>query len=130
VGTNAKAGTDPVTTIVATYGGWPLKLAEYTSTHARMQAVPFENREVPKKGMAPYLFAGLNLAVEFGPAHAGTQPPAPDNQQLRAATSLANELNRLVGPIGQRSVVPVEVEAIARPATSQSPAPPSESPAD
>jgi hypothetical protein len=125
IGTNARAGDEPRTTVVASYAGWPLVLAEFSSTKARMKAIPFENKEVPKKGQAPYLFAGLNLAVEWGPADRGVAPPAPDAEHVDAATKLANELNRLVGPIGQRAVVSVELEPIERP----TPAPPASLPA-
>lgn len=109
VGTTARAGKDPVSTVTGTYAGWPLRLSQYASTRSRLGLVPFKDRDLPKRGDSPFMFAGLNIVVEWGPVLPNRAPPAATPAQLRAATRLANELNLLVGPIAQRTASPVEL---------------------
>jgi hypothetical protein len=133
LGTTARAGKDPVSTVTGTYAGWPLRLSQYASTRSRLALVAFENRDLPSRGDPPFMFAGLNIVVEWGPVLPNRAPPAATPAQLRAATRLANELNLLVGPIGQRTASPVELAPVApqaspgstpaaSPSTSPSPA--------
>src|SRR5215210_6517626 len=62
LGTNAQHGVDPVARINATFAGWPLSLAEYSSTAARAEFEPYRNGAAPSLEEPPYTFSGLNIA--------------------------------------------------------------------
>jgi hypothetical protein len=106
VGTNAVAGADPVMRINATYAGAPLAIVAYTSTARRQHLFPMRNDAAPGPGDPPYTFAGLNLVVLFGPSSVGSKPPS-GTALAGPAASLAAELDRLAGPLIERSTVRV-----------------------
>ncbi len=124
VGTNAEQGVDPVVRINATFGGWPLALAQYSSTTARAKLVPFRNGAAPSLEEAPYTFAGLNIAVTYGPILPHAAPPAVPPDKAASATLLAAQLDRFIGPLVERStgrVSPVPGAASPAPSPPASP---------
>jgi hypothetical protein len=103
IGTNASRGRDPVAVINATYSGWPLVLVQYRSGVTRSKLHPLRNGEAVKKSDPPFTFAGLNLVIEWGPRTDNRLPRAVSKAQLTEAQKLAAELDRLIGPLAERS---------------------------
>jgi hypothetical protein len=118
IGTNAQQGVDPVARINGSFDNWPLSLAQYTSTTARAKLVPYRDGAAPSLEEAPYTFGGLNIAVMFGPLVPSAKPAAVPPDKVASATRLAAELDRLIGPLVERSpgrVSPVAVAASPAP---------------
>ena len=111
---------DPIKRITATYADWPLVLTEFSSATALRSVGKFDPAQPPKRGEAPYILAGLNVMVEYGPRDTNdVTPVAADAAQQKALTALVAALDRLLGPLSQRSVQTI---ALPQPATP-SPAP-------
>ena len=106
IGTNASRGGDPVAVINANYGGWPLVLLQYRSSQTRQRLNPVTNGQAPRAGDPPFTFAGMNVVVKWGPETDGRRPRAASKPQLDAAIMLATELDRLIGPLAERSTQP------------------------
>lgn len=126
VGTNAAEGTEPRSRINASYAGWPLALLEYSTTTARAKSVPFRDGGAPGAGQPAFTFAGLNIAVLWGPSTQGQVPAPPDATKVEAAKKLAEALGELVGPLAERSVARVTVPlptATPPPSVAPSPSP-------
>jgi len=117
----ASVGTDGVTVkkINATYGDWPMILTQFTTSAALQVAARFDLGKPPRQGESPYMFAGLNILVEFGPHSANDKvPAAPSADKREAAIALVNALHPLIGPLRQRST-----EAVPLPTPAATPAP-------
>jgi hypothetical protein len=131
----ASVGTsgEPVKRIAATYVDWPLVLSQYSTAEALRRVAPFDPRTKPKRGEAPYNFAGLNILIEYGPRTTNDPLPiAADATRQAALVALVNALDPLLSPLSQRSVVPVPLphpaplpspSATPTPSASPSPAP-------
>jgi predicted small lipoprotein YifL len=120
----ASEGTrgDPIKRITATYADWPLVLTEFSSTNALRNIGKFDPSERPQRGEAPYIVAGLNILVEYGPRNTNDPLPQPaDDVHQKALASLVAALDPLLGPLAQRSVVTIALPGTPAPA-SQPPA--------
>ena len=115
IGTNASRGRDPVAVINATYSGWPLVLTQYRSAATRQKLQPVRNGQAPKKGDPPFTLAGLNLVIEWGPRTDNRLPRAATKAQLTEAQKLAAELDRLIGPLAERSTQPAAPKPTKKP---------------
>ncbi len=124
----ATLGTDGVTVkrINATYAEWPLVLTEFKSAAALQVAARFDTGQPPRQGESPYMIAGLNILVEFGPhlSNSGApEPPSPAH--AAAAAQLVDALHPLLHPLSQRSteplVLPTPVAAPVAPSVSPRP---------
>ena len=107
IGTNASRGRDPAAVINATYAGWPLVLAEYRSSASRRRLEPIAPGRPPGPGDPPFAFAGLNLVIVWGPRLERRTPGPPPAAYVAAAVRIAAELDRLIGPLAERSSRPV-----------------------
>jgi hypothetical protein len=107
IGTNASRGRDPVAVINATYSGWPLVFLQYQNSGTRRQLAPIRAGEAPRRGDPPFTFGGLNMVVAWGPKVDNRVPRSATKAQLDAAAKLAVELDRLIGPLVERSTQPV-----------------------
>jgi hypothetical protein len=125
----ASGGPDeePVKRINGTYASWPIVLTQFTSAEALRKVGRFDVRKPPGRGEAPYVLAGLNILIEFGPQVTNDGRPAiPDPTKEDALMALVIVLDPLLGPLAQRSVEPVPLPtATALPGASipASPAP-------
>ena len=118
VGTNAEAGTDPVKRINATYAGQPLVISGYSSDLARAGLDKLVDGAPPAAGQPPYTFAALNVVIELGSSTPGVSPTLPDAQLVASASTLADVLLRLLGPLVERSAQRVSPPPPATPAPS------------
>jgi hypothetical protein len=115
---------EPVKRIVGTYQDWPIVLSQYSSNAALRTEAKFDPTVPPVRGEAPYIVVGLNILVEFGPRITNDRSPAPPPEDKRAAMiALVAVIDPLLGPLSQRSVVPLPI-----PGPTASPAAPSASP--
>ncbi|HET7725849.1 MAG TPA: hypothetical protein VFK54_00855 [Candidatus Limnocylindrales bacterium] len=94
---NASRGRDgePVKIVNATFAGWPLSIAEYSSTAKRRELHPLDGSTVEGTRM---LLAGLNILVLYGPPDR-PDAPSPDPGFMDSALALAQALEPLLGPL-------------------------------
>lgn len=97
---------EPRKTINATYAGWPLLLSEFSS-RAALDRVVGSLQGPLGQGKPPYVFAGLNILIQYGPTQQLYSPGAPAEQFRIAAAALVSALDRLIGPLRQQAVVPL-----------------------
>jgi hypothetical protein len=110
---------DPIKRIAATYADWPLVLTEFSTASALKTVGKFDTSERPKRGEAPYIVAGLNIMIEYGPRDTNDVAPVPaDPAQHKALMALIAALDPLLGPLSQRSV-----QTIALPTLPPTPPP-------
>jgi hypothetical protein len=115
-------GGDPVKRINATYANWPLVLTEFTSAEALVRIAKFDPARAPRRGESPYILAGMNLLIEYGPQVTNDPAPAPADAARRTALlALVAALDPLVGPLAQRSVDPLDLP-VGTPLPGTSPA--------
>jgi hypothetical protein len=122
----ATIGTDGITVkrINATYANWPLVLTEFKSTNALQIAARFDSGLPPRQGESPYMIAGMNILLEFGPHSTNDKTPAPpETDKVDAALDLVRALHPLLGPLEQRSTQPLPL-----PTQNPTPAPATASP--
>lgn len=127
---NAGSADEPRRRINATYLDWPLILSEFSSG-ARLRATTGWRAGVaPRRGDAPFTIVGLNLMFEFGPkvTNAAT-PEVPEQRYRDAALALALVLDPLLGPLEQRSVVPLALPTASPGVATPAPATPAPTPA-
>jgi hypothetical protein len=106
---------EPVKRIVGTYRDWPLVLTQYTTHQALKTQAKFDAKVPPGRGEAPYIVEGLNILIEFGPRITNDRSPAPPPDDKRdAMIALVGVLNPLLGPLGQRTVVPLPIAGAAQ----------------
>jgi hypothetical protein len=114
---------EPIKRIVGTYRDWPIVLSQYSS-HAKLRTeAKFDAKVPPGRGEAPYIVEGLNILIEFGPRNTNDASPAPppDDKQ-KAMMALVDVLDPLLGPLSQRSVVPLPIGGPAE-AENEAPSP-------
>ncbi len=119
--TNASGGSpgkEPRRSYSASLDGWPLQLIEYGSTAAREADFGFLSGSPPTKEDPPYTFAGLNIAVTFGPDTSHEVPIVPDQRFQDVAKKLGDTLDIYLGPLSQRTVT-----ALGLPAPKPTPSP-------
>jgi hypothetical protein len=125
IANTASEGTkgDPVKRIVATYSDWPLVLTEFSSPNALRNAGKFDPSQRPQRGEAPYILAGLNILVEYGPRNTNDPQPQPaDELHQKALMDLVAALDPLLGPLAQRSVITLALPGPTAAPASQPPA--------
>jgi hypothetical protein len=102
---------EPVKRINATYASWPLVLSEFTTPAALQSVGRFDPAKPPGEHDAPYIVAGMNVMIEFGPEVRRVPDAAVDAAKREAFLVLVEALDPLVGPLAQRSVAPVSLPA-------------------
>ncbi len=98
-----------VTTIFATYLGWPLEVTEYRSSAALAKLLTWEPGEDPGRGEHPIALAGSNILVTWGPAVTRTMPDLPDERQAEGLRDLVAALDVLLSPLRARTNVAVSI---------------------
>ncbi len=108
---NASGGADrePREVINATYAGWPLSLASFSTGDTLRDISGFQTDVEPGRGAPPYRLVGLNVLVSYGPATDGKVPGSPELRFSSAAQALADALDALIGPLEQSSIEPVRL---------------------
>ncbi len=117
---------EPVKRVNATYGSWPLVLTQYSTSEALREVAEFDPSRRPALGESPYILAGLNILLEFGPHSTNDRTPAPPSEnQKAAAEALVAVLDPLIGPLEQRSSFPLDLpgNAPAPPPATPDPSP-------
>jgi hypothetical protein len=110
---------EPIKRIAATYLDWPLVLTQYSSESALRRVAKFDPARRPAGGEAPYIVAGMNILVEYGPRDSNASAPQPaDATHEKALVALVGALSPLVGPLSQRSVRPIPIPGSSAPASA------------
>jgi hypothetical protein len=121
------ANGEPIKRIVGTYRDWPIVLSQYSSKAVLRTEAKFDPKVPPVRGEAPYIIEGLNILIEYGPRITNNRSPAPPPEDKKAAMiALAGVLDPLLGPLSQRSTVPLPLKGPAStkaPTRSASPKP-------
>ncbi len=124
---NAGAAAEPLRRVNATYLDWPIILSEFSSSAALVKAIGWTPGVAPERGDAPYTIVGLNIMIEYGPKVTNAaKPEPPDPIYEAAAEAIVRILDPLLGPLGQRSVVPLPLPTASPPldpAASVTPSP-------
>jgi hypothetical protein len=110
-------GRDPVKRIQATYEGSPLLISEFKSVKTLATATHWAAGAKPGAGEAPVAMIGENILVQWGPISTAA-PTAPTAGQLESAARLRDSLERLVGPLAIRAIVPLPAGASSAPTAS------------
>jgi hypothetical protein len=101
---------EPIKRIVGTYSDWPIVLSQYSSGKVLKTEARFDPAVPPGQGEAPYIVVGLNILIEFGPRIVNTRnPEKPPTDKQKAMMALVAVLDPLLGPLSQRSVVPLKL---------------------
>jgi hypothetical protein len=124
VASNANSGNGNraiVKQINAEIGSWPLRITEYTSAAALAKATGWKPGQAPARNQAPYGWAALNVAIEFGPINTAGVPKAPPPARQELAAKIVAALDPLLWPLLQHSVVeiPARTAAPAAPASGR-----------
>lgn len=118
-GNNATAGRDPVKSISATFGGWPMRLSEYRSAASLAKAKPWTAGDRPGKRESPVAMIGLNILIEWGPS-TGARPPALSAAQVEAMNEFLKVIDPYIGPLVVRTTTKLTVP-VATPAPTPTP---------
>ena len=114
------SGAEPVKRINATYLGWPLNVAQYSSSVALSKVTQWKDGEPPRGGEVPIAIVGLNILVTWGPTTGG-KPKVPDARKSAALDPLLQILAGLLSPLRARTVIPLAIAgASATPSASPS----------
>jgi hypothetical protein len=113
------SGAEPVKRINATYLGWPLNVAQYSSSAALSKVTQWKAGEPPRGGEVPIAIVGLNILVTWGPTTGG-KPMLPDARKVGALDPMLAILDGLLSPLRARAIVPLPI-AGANPEPSASP---------
>jgi hypothetical protein len=114
---------EPIKRIIGTYSDWPIVLSQYSSSKMLRTQARFDPRVPPGQGEAPYIVEGLNILIEFGPRIVNTRSPEkPPADKQQAMIALIAVLDPLLGPLSQRSVVPLKLPKAQTSATGAEPA--------
>jgi hypothetical protein len=115
------SGAEPVKRINATYLGWPLNVAQYSSSAALSKVTTlWKDGEPPRGGEVPIAIVGLNILVTWGPTTGGT-PKVPDARKVDALDPLLQILGGLLSPLRARAIIPLAIAgASATPSASPS----------
>jgi hypothetical protein len=113
------SGAEPVKRINATYLGWPLNVAQYSSSAALSKVTQWKAGEPPRGGEVPIAIVGLNILVTWGPTTGG-KPMVPDARKVGALDPMLAILDGLLSPLRARAIVPLPI-AGASPEPSASP---------
>jgi hypothetical protein len=87
-------------------GGWPLKITQYQSGAVLARSLGWIDGEAPRGDEPPYGWAGLNVAVQFGPISARA-PSRPDSARQALAAEVLGVLDPLLWPMKQHSVAAI-----------------------
>jgi hypothetical protein len=118
------SGAEPVKRINATYLGWPLNVAQYSSSAALSKVTQWKDGEPPRGGEVPVAIVGLNILVTWGPTTGG-KPTVPDASKVNGLDPMVAILNGLLSPLRARAIVPLPIAgASAAPSSSPSASPP------
>lgn len=112
-------GKDPIKRIDGNYKGLPIAISQYKTADTLKAATKWKAGAPPKAGEPPVSFIGQNILVRWGPT-SGPSATTLTDQQVAAALTLRTALERLVGPLTDRTVVPV---ATPTPIPSAGPSP-------
>ena len=117
----AKAGSDPVKQINATFFDWPLVVSQYRSAASLAEKQTWVPGDPPVKGQAPVSIAGINVLLEWGP-RTGSKPPALTPAQVAKMNELLAVLDTYLGPLTVRTTTSLRVpEASSSPKPAASP---------
>ncbi len=105
-------GQDPRKVIKASFDGWPLSIAQWSSAKAMQEAVFWKPGAKPGKGESPIQFMGLNILVEWGPEATGL-PLQPTDRQIVTAVQLREALESLLSPVAARTTVQLPGATVA-----------------
>jgi hypothetical protein len=122
---------EPNATLFIVDGSIKVSIDSFSSP-AAVSAAGYRPGSKPVKGDAPYTFWASNIVIHVGTRQDGALPAGPDSATQAAAEEIVRVIDPYLGPLNQRSVVPIQLPSIATPeppeATPSPAATPSPSP--
>ena len=118
---------EPNATLFIVDGSIPVSIDQFSSAGAVREA-GYTAGSHPVRGDAPYTLWATNIVIHVGNRSAGALPAGPDGATQAAASEIARAIDPYLGPLTQRSVVPIVLPStpqpvVATPSPSPTPSP-------
>jgi hypothetical protein len=105
---------EPNATLFIVDGSIKVSIDSFSSP-AAVAAAGYRPGSRPVRGDAPYTFWAKNVVIHVGTRQAGALPAGPDSATQVAAEEIVRAIDPYLGPLNQRSVVPIQLPTVATP---------------
>jgi hypothetical protein len=113
---------EPNATLFIVDGSIPVSIDSFSSAHA-LAVAGYTAGSHTVRGDAAYTIWAANIVIHVGIRQAAALPAGPDTATQQAAAEIARVLDPYLGPLNQRSVVPLELPSTPEPIATPSPSP-------
>ena len=108
---------EPTATLFIVDGSIKVSIDQFSSPKA-VAAAGYTAGSRPVKGDTPYTIWASNIVIHIGNRSATALPAGPDGATQAAANEIARAIDPYIGPLTQRSVVPLELPSGGQPAAT------------
>jgi hypothetical protein len=105
---------EPNATLFIVDGSIKVSIDSFSSP-AALAAAGYTAGSKPKRGDAPYTLWAANIVIHVGNQQSGALPAGPDSATQVAAEEIARAIDPYLGPLNQRSVVPIQLPSTPEP---------------
>lgn len=105
---------EPNATLFIVDGSIKVSIDSFSSAGA-VVAAGYTSGSRTVKGDAPYTMWAANIVIHVGNRQSGALPAGPDAATQAAASEIARVIDPYIGPLTQRSVVPIELPSTPQP---------------
>jgi hypothetical protein len=105
---------EPNATLFIVDGSIKVSIDSFSSPSA-VAAAGYRPGSKPVRGDAPYTFWTSNIVIHVGTRQDGALPAGPDSATQVAAEEIVRAIDPYLGPLNQRSVVPIQLPSTATP---------------
>jgi hypothetical protein len=119
---SSTAQGEPVQVLFVRDGFQPLTIAQFSNAAAVAEA-GYKRGTKLVKGDSPYTFWAGNIVIHYGPRDTNSWPGAPGPDLQAEALKIVAIIDPYMGPLQQRSVVPVALPSTPEPTVEPSTAP-------
>jgi hypothetical protein len=113
---------EPTATLFIVDGSIKVAIDQFSSARA-VALAGYTTGSRPVKGDAPYTFWATNIVIHVGNSSDDALPAGPDTATQQAASEIVRVIDPYIGPLTQRSVVPLELPSTPEPAATPEPTP-------
>lgn len=113
---------EPTATLFIVDGSIKVSIDQFSSPKA-VAVAGYTEGSRPVKGDASYTIWAANIVIHIGNRAATALPAGPDGATQAAANEIARAIDPYIGPLTQRSVVPLDLPSTAQPAATAEPTP-------
>lgn len=113
---------EPNATLFIVDGSIPVSIDSFSSPKAVAEAGYTAGSHLVR-GDAPYTIWAANIVIHVGNRQTGALPAGPDTATQQAAAEIVRVLDPYLGPLSQRSVVPLDLPSTPQPSATPSATP-------